>query len=567
MKSKITYLWLSLLCLVGALSSCSNTPSASRLVPDDATCVLYFDVKELASQADYDGNDDFSSLVEKSLKSGDVGAKTRDKIMEIVGNPGKAGIDLSEPMLFFHSPSFTNEMAFVGAMSDADDFEEFLNALSKEDTCEKVREYSDMKYTHFGRTVVVFDDDYFGFTEATWEQREKGEDMDDAARLVVDEFKSLTKQKKNIADNDQFVEMCGRDGFFKVFVSGYGVSEIKGFEREFAPVEEQLGLKFKDYAFIATLNSDKGELTMEAEVLACNDKAQEFLDGINANGGPIKGTYLGYVDNNAILAATSYMNGGMYLKSLEKSGLFDKLGDPAMTQLVKDLCSNIEGDVTVQWTGLNAQDVPTASMYVASKQDTGIKALGNMLRENGMAYEMESNKFSIPWSLLGGTPAPSYDDVYYDEFIPDDYAFDSVAVAEPDYMGEDVAPAAPAATPGEPGVLFGWKQGAAYVVVGENPTAFAKPKTPANTGDYEGRRSYVRFNPAALLKCAMFDSMRDSEDFRIAKTFIDFFDYAEGYVADDTPNKVTLRVVMKDKENSPLKTLFDEWARLVKKYV
>lgn len=571
MRNKITYLWLSVLCLVGALSSCTSTPSASKLVPDDATCVLYFDVKEFASQADFEGNDDVTSLFEKALKEGEVGASTRDKIMEIVNNPGKSGIDLSEPMLFFHSPSFTNEVAFVGAMSDDGDFEEFLNVLSKEDACEKVREYSDMKYTSFGRTVVVFDDDFFGITEATWKQRDKGEDMDDAARLVVDEFKSLMKQKKNIADNDQFVEMCGRDGFFKLFVSGYGLSEVEGFERELGPIEEQMGMKFKDYAFIATLGTDNGEILMEAELLACNDKAQEALDKINGQGGTIKGTYLGYVDSNAILTATTSLNGAQYLKSLEKSGILDKMGQPELVQLCKDLVGNFEGDVTLQWNGLNTQYVPTASMYIDAKKDTGVKALGDMLCQSGMAYAPENNKYTISWNLLFGSATPAYDEysAYDDEFIPDDYTFDSVAVAEepePDYMGEDyVEPSAPA-TATEPGVLFGWKQGAAYLVLGENPTAFAKPKQAANTKDYEGRRAYMRFNPGALMQCAAFDTMRDTEEFKLTKRIVDFFDYAECYTESDTPNRVTLRVVMKDKDNSPLKLLMNEVVKAIKQY-
>lgn len=575
-KIKQALLLLPLVALL--LSSCSGTPDTARLIPKDAVLVVGFNMKDFASQADMGDQEDATATLEKLLKSEDVSAKTREKLLEMWEDPSETGFDLSETMFFFAAESYANHFAIVGGVSDEDDLKDFLEVMAKEDACSKARKYSDLNYSIFGRNVLVFDDDFFVFTEITWQQREKGDDIDDAARLAVDEAKTLFTQKKekSMADNEQFAELCSRDGFMNLFFNGKGLEDNPRTERELAAFEKQTGFRIQDYDILATLATDKDEVVLEAELMGITEAAQQKLEELGKCTQTIQGSYLSYLDANAILTIAFGNDGKAQMDLLNKSGLLGEMCDPECQAIVGELLKNLNGDVAWQLTSLDADGQPEIALYAAADQPDGIRQLGELLVQNHVATMMEPNKYLVPLgSLTGMAGSSSYDDSYYDEYVMDSLAAEEFepdyygAEPEPDYYGSepdcdyDVAP--------QPGKdcngLLGWKQGAAYMVVGTNPMAFQKPAKAIDKAPFENRKFYARYNFAALLKSPPMKALEGSQDADIVVAFLKLFDYVEAYIDAENPNRVGLRIVMADKENSPAKTLFEAFFKELKKAI
>lgn len=585
MLRKLKQLLLLLPLVALLLSSCSGTPDTARLIPKDAVLVVGFNMKDFASQADMGDQEDATATLEKLLKSEDVSAKTREKLLEMWEDPSETGFDFSETMFFFASESYANHFAIVGGVSDEDDLKDFLEVMAKEDACSKARKYSDLNYSIFGRNVLVFDDDFFVFTEITWQQREKGDDIDDAARLAVDEAKTLFTQKKekSMADNEQFAELCSRDGFMNLFFNGKGLEDNPRTERELAAFEKQTGFRIQDYDILATLATDKGEVVLEAELMGTTEAAQQKLEELGKNTQTIQGSYLSYLDANAILTMAFGNNGKAQVDLLNKSGLLGEMCDSEYQAIVGELLKNLNGDVAWQLTSLEADGQPGLAFYAAADQPDGIRQLGELLVQNHVATMMEPNKYLVPLgSLTGMTSSSSYNDSYYDEYVMDslaaeefepdyygaepDYYADSMAYiygTEPDYYAPTAAPQSGKDCNG----LLGWKQGAAYMVVGTNPMAFQKPSKAIDKAPFENRKFYARFNVAALLKSPLVKASEGSQDAEIAVAFLKLFDYVEAYIDAENPNRVGLRIVMADKENSPAKTLIETFFKELKKAI
>lgn len=583
---------LLLLPLVAALlSSCSGTPDSARLIPKDAIVVMGFNMKDFADQADMGDQEEASATLEKLLKNDDVSAKTREKILELWEDPGMTGFDLSETMFFFVSESFTNNYAFVGGVSDEDDLKDFLDLLAKEDVCTKAHKYSDLYYSVFdGNSLLAFDDDFFVFTPITWEQRSKSDDIDDAARLAVDEVKTLFDQKKekSIADNDQFAELCSRDGFMTLFVNGPGLEDIPQAERELKQIEEKTGIRIQDYDILATLATDKGETVFEAELVGTTEAAQKKLEDLGKYSKTIQGNYLSYLDANAIFTMAFGNNGKDQLDLLNKSGLMGELCDAEYQGIAGELLKNLNGDVALQLTTVEADGQPEFALYAASDKSDGIQQFGEMLVQNNVASMMEPNKFLVPLSSLknmnGGS---SYNDSYYDEYVMDSLAAEEFQPdsnepelecygPDPDCdeyelnrYGPEPDCYADYATEPQSGkdcnCLFGWKQGAAYMVVGPNPTAFQKPGKVIDKAPFENRKFYARFNFAALVKSPLMRANEGSPDADITVAILKLFDYVEAYIDAENPYRLGLRVVMVDKENSPAKTLIEAFFKEMRK--
>ena len=265
-----------------------------------------------------------------------------------------------------------------------------------------------------------------------------------------------------------------------------------------------------------------------------------------------------------------------------------ELCDAEYQGIAGELLKNLNGDVALQLTTVEADGQPEFVLYAASDKSDGIQQFGEMLVQNNVASMMEPNKFLVPLSSLknmnGGS---SYNDSYYDEYVMDSLAAEEFQpdsnepelecygpdpdcdAYELDRYGPEPDCYADYATEPQSGkdcnCLFGWKQGAAYMVVGPNPTAFQKPGKVIDKAPFENRKFYARFNFAALVKSPLMRANEGSPDADITVAILKLFDYVEAYIDAENPYRLGLRVVMVDKENSPAKTLIEAFFKEMRK--
>ena len=148
---------------------------------------------------------------------------------------------------------------------------------------------------------------------------------------------------------------------------------------------------------------------------------------------------------------------------------------------------------------------------------------------------------------------------YYDTYDSD---MDTVAVGDSydDYM--DFSNPYREVTVGK--FVAEYKNKVTYFGVSEEPAPFKKAKNAVDSEGFAGKKFYARFNPKALLNMKSFKENEDKDYMKDAKNIINLFDYAE--LSTEGKGKASLRVVMNDKNVSPLEILAENLLELFEKY-
>lgn len=563
MKQKITYFLLCILCCAGTFTSCSDVPDAAALAPKDAAVVVVMDVKDFLEKSDLGHNEDLQSMMDKALDKEDVSSKATKKIKEYIEDPMSMGFDLSKALVFFAADKsvFENEAALLGCVDDEDNLKEFMNMIAYENDLDKVKESKyDLYYFRDGRSLLVFNDDYFLFTEISWDQySDNGYDAEEATPEALKAISKLFELEKDrsVAENEAFTELCSRDGFVKLFVSGAGLNEIENVQREFEPLEK-MDINLADYALLASLNAEDGEATLEAEVMGLNEKAQAKL-AEQMYLKPIKGTFLNYMDQNAILSAVVGFDGQKVWNVIEEIGKKQGKSFNEDTDMIKQLLNSMQGDMAYQFTNFKDEYNMEMTAYVSSDNADLVHTLQPLTG----AQSVGENKYCIP-SVFGSRYSTSYYEPY-DSVAVDYDEYDSYG--DYDSYSEYNAYSAETSDNSSSDLMFGWKDKANYFITGKNPVAFKKPSSPVDEENYKNRMVYVRFNPNALLKADCFEEMRGKEEFSMAKKFCEPIDCVELYVENEHPGKVTLRLVMTEKDTNPLKLIMEKSISILKKKI
>lgn len=563
MKQKITYFLLCILCCAGTFTSCSDVPDAAALAPKDAAVVVVMDVKDFLEKSDLGHNEDLQSMMDKALDKEDVSSKATKKIKEYIEDPMSMGFDLSKALVFFAADKsvFENEAALLGCVDDEDNLKEFMNMIAYENDLDKVKESKyDLYYFRDGRSLLVFNDDYFLFTEISWDQySDNGYDAEEATPEALKAISKLFELEKDrsVAENEAFTELCSRDGFVKLFVSGAGLNEIENVQREFEPLEK-MDINLADYALLASLNAEDGEATLEAEVMGLNEKAQAKL-AEQMYLKPVKGTFLNYMDQNAILSAVVGFDGHKVWNVIEEIGKKQGKSFNEDTDMVKQMLNSMQGDVAYQFTNFKDEYNMEMTAYVSSDNADLVHTLQPLTG----AQSVGENKYCIP-SVFGSRYSTSYYEPY-DSVAVDYDEYDSYG--DYDSYSEYNAYSAETSDNSSSDLMFGWKDKANYFITGKNPVAFKKPSSPVDEENYKNRMVYVRFNPNALLKADCFEEIRGEEEFAMAKKFCEPIDCVELYVENESPCKVTLRLVMTEKDTNPLKLIMEKSISILKKKI
>lgn len=508
MRTKIYIFGLCMMGMLALLSSCSKTPDSAKLLDEESFLVVRIDTRQLLEKSGLAEEGKAKSELKKFFKEG-MGEDAKF-ITDLIDEPENIGIDFADPLFFAMSGDRDLEVRLVGSVADAEKMTSFFKELVKKaDLDNRVKEVDGYHCLIFDeQSVLVYDRSNFMF--CFYDESLDNSDESD----VVDDVKTLFEGRTDnelLTDAD-FNEMCSRGGVAQLLVRGKGVAEMRS-SRELTK-ELPDGCELEDIAMMMELTVDKGEAVLTGEMLPGSDAWKEFFEKNTAIYGDIKAEFAQYLSKeNGVVMAN--IDGGKLYDLLSDAGIMQQLGRDDR-RAVRDLLTAINGDIAV---GLNdIKDLEegdlTISGYISTSSNKLVELFCQILMAEGASDVIEK------------TGADKYQ------------------LIERDYYG-DIATQ----------LLFGYDKGASYVVLGgKDASAFGKVKKAFQKSDIKGKGIYAFFNFGFLKNIV---GNMNGEDEVFVNYLISLFDYVEFYNEEGDGGKLLLRLVVKDKNKTPIEVMFE----------
>lgn len=379
MKQTKFYLGCVLLLAAMLLTSCSKSPKVARLMPNDAI-TMRIDVKQIFDKTKAGDNDKAKAQVAEALEGL---AKTEDgkKLMkEIAADPAKAGIDLRQPLWVSVDTKGKNPM-LLGELHSKDDFAKLLTTLSA-----APQEKDGISYVKQDDNVIAFDDEVFVITNTDLDTLIKRFKADDTANTM--------------AENDDFSKLVSCKGLAQMLIPlNVADEQLDASTKKMMPE----GAQFKDLSVLLDLNSEKGALTLTAEVIVKSDAWQKLYDNSDKVARKIDGDFAQYCSADG-LALFCNIDGKAYIDVLEKTGILNmkEVAATGKTDDLKKALGSIDGDIALsigKWEGF----IPNIALYAKTKDD----AVEKTLAANGIKNSSEmqiGTKDGASYIAVGGKP-------------------------------------------------------------------------------------------------------------------------------------------------------------------
>lgn len=511
MNKKIYSCLLATLSLVWLLASCSGTPKYANMIPDDAAVVVRINAKQIAEKSGAADNQELKDLTDRLLRDANMSRAMQDKVEAIMADPAEAGLDLRDPLFFFVSENFENEVGFIGAVLSRDKLTELLDALAKETGDDRSIERDGYTYAEVGGSAIVYNDDWFMMTDKKYDQDE---------RDIIDEVRKRFEadEESSIRGNEAFKELCKSEGDVQLLLSMKGLMEIKQVRRELQMLEKQLptGVRIEDYALLTDLNLGDGEASLTARSIALTDEARTFMEE-NAKGlRAVEGDGLKYVPSTTLLAAATNLDGKSVLDKMKEQGLLRNAA-PQTKKLVTDIFEALDGDLTFSFDSFNDAGSPVISAYAQVKNATFLRNLMKDYLDSGYVSENATDQYQVTLD---------YDTEGY----------------------------------------FGVKNGTFYFSTDSGVTALRDASPAIDAGDYKGKLFFMRLYPQNFLKVAAFRPMLDNTpEGKQIKKFINMVESVE--LVCEKPDEASLHLTLKEKDRNILQIICDEGTRSIKEYL
>ena len=449
--------------IIVAMSSCSKIPKCVSMLHDNPVAVMRIDVRQLADKGELSKE---KESLENSLS--DLSKEAQEKIKEVLDDPVNLGLDLRDPL--FLSVDENGSFRVVGTIYDADDFKDFLVAISK-DAGFEVKEKDGLQVVALDGAQLAFDNDCFLVS---------GADAD---------LRKVFEGVGTLADDNDFNEMCAREGDVQVLVYGEAFADALDVPQEAAD-------RLKNMSMLYDLVFNQGEIVQTWQALFKDDAARKRFENYTAMAGDIKGDYAQHFSKNGFVVFGN-IDGEKFYELLNKLGAlktvsqeFDiPVGD--LTNVLK----SIKGDCAFGINEMGRMGTGNGAFYLSMGSDKILQLIPDELR--GEMKQTGTNQYEV--DADGMMASLGYKDgAFYATF-----KVDSV-------MGSRAVP------------------------------PFVKAKNALAASDVKGKGTGLY----AFLNFRMFDGEP------MAKEILKEFDYAEAYYDKDI--KVTFRIVMKDKEKNSL---------------
>lgn len=498
---KLTFLTTMLAALL-MLASCSKK-EAAMLVPDDATIVFRLDIAKGAQKSGLMGNDsEAKKWIKKQVKSTGMEKEMRDKLLAIIDDPTKSGIDFRQPVYIYMAGDMERdpEVGFVATMASKSDMIQLLESLDAPDIEEAD---GGIRYCEVDRdAAIIFCDDWFFGG--------KVDDVDD----MIASLKERADGKGTLEGHKAFGQMCSKSGIAQMLFLFEGLEDLRDFKEMKEQMSEVLpdGVEMKDMAVISDFDMNPGEMTFTAETVALTKECEDYFQQSLAAMKDIDASQAKYISDRGL---SFFINVDLkkYLKQMGPLAALYGLDDETV-ELIEDIADNADGSFALDFFGLENGN-PLFTAYLGTKNSD---LLGMVLQQVGDVDEFEE---------VG-------DDQYV---VPTDYDYDWDS---DDFQRVPTAWAA-----------LGFKNGMTYLST-DRDNVFATPTKKFPTSEIKGKGAYLRFNADFFNELA---KQSEGSDQKVLKALADIFDSAEMYYG----GKMTgvFRIAMKDKKKMPLESIAD----------
>ena len=526
MKKISSYFGLLLL-VIGFVCSCTSSPEYGKMIPNDALFVMSMNVQEAAERSELGDATLLKEQIDKSLAHAKMPPATREQLKEIMENPQKTGFDFREPILFFSAASFPNKYGLVGSVSDQDDLEDFFQMLYKEGVCTSVLETDGLRYTQFKDMVLAFNEEFFFATGMVEGQTSVSEVLGGFQKLMA------LPAERSMQNNEVFGDMLERDGFMHMLYLGSGIDMLA---KELHLSEEEMQkmmpkeVQIEEIGCVIDVDLKKGEVSLVSEILPLSDQAEEWLDQKASEVyGNLEGTLTDYISQDALCFGYGNIQGAALFQQLKLYPDFLEAieAEPEKGKVFENILSDFQGDIAFSVeTAQTAAGVPEFSLFADTKEQSWLHWV-----ENGELNDVQKiDDRTYAWEM----PDPQY------------LAYDQTARGTTDIPTVGTA-------------VFGAKKGISYLLFGKSAKTFELVERPVQVNsEYTG---YFRLNAEQLLNLEFVKQQLGPIAFLPYKKVVGLFDYAEWYMEDG--RKSTFRIVMRNKEQSPVKTVYDEVEKIL----
>ena len=491
------------------LASCSKQQGAANLVPDDAVFVMRMDVLQGMEKSGLKGDkSEMKKWIEEQVKEAGLDKELTDKILQIVDDPTKSGIDFTEPVFIYASTDFGKKVdaGFVAAMASESDLTNLFKTLEEDVDFPGVEKKDGVNYLELGTdAAIIYCDDWFYGGPA--------KDVDEQIATL----KERAGGKGSLGGNKAFNAMCSKNGVAQMLFLGSGFENIKDREMKMMKLMMEKmfpeGVELKDMAGLLDFQLNKGETVLTSEYLMLSSKAQDYLDESLKALKPITKEQVKYISDRALSLFVN-MDVSKVLEQIDKMKDLYDLDDESMN-LVKKVFETLDGSLALDVYGIG-DNMPLLTAYVGTKDNTAL----SMVKQAGDddLKAVADDEYLVPTDF----------DYEWDE--------DDNFVRTPKAWG-----------------VLGYKDGLTYFS-SEAENAFQAPATEYPFGNVKGCGFFARFN-FSIFKDYLKNVEDDDEARQVLQAVDDIFDYAEAYAEKD--GKAIFRVVTKDKDKTIIETISD----------
>lgn len=518
-----------ILLAVALFCSCESKPKGAMLLPEDAQVVACIDVEKTVEASELGGDRQFKEKVRNSIKQMGLSRMMEKQITDIVEDPSTTGIDFKEP--FFYAVLDINRMlfAFTGSLNDSEKFESLLRTTMTEMSGDSALKTTvtdpNVKFAHIdGDAFILFDNDGFIICNKNYDEDEAG---------FVEYMAKQFSEEKNYSQTKGYDMLMDENGIAKMHIACGKILASQNMKMSLdrlpAETKKKIDL-FYESDVIMALNVSKGEASYVCTFDPGTDEAKKYYDKMSESAGEIKGTFLKYIDKDALMAAAMNFNGKKYIE-LQDEQLNNILGQISMQNAgeIKDLIKTINGDFTI---GINSKllgknKVPEMKIYGSTDNSMLVESIAetnsNDMVKNGDRWIIKLTESE--YTNVNG----SYD-----------------------WIEKEIGQA-----------TLGYKDNTSYFTISEKESdAFKASDNAIDKSDFKGNKFYMRLNFAPMLKMKEVEEMLGSmSEGEIVRDVIKEINYAEMTVENNY--KAEIRLVMNDKDHTPIAIALDIFKELL----
>ena len=241
-------------------SSCSNS-AQKNVIPKDATMVVSFDLKEIASKGEFSSSPYLAQL--KAFAAMDS-PETAQMVNDLIEDPAISGVDFSEPAYLFVCKDGC--IGFTWKMNSASDLKDFcIKAGAKDSEFSDHDGFSWLKDPEEDNEPIrfAFNDNVgivLGFPDMNYQSaKEQGSKMTSKLLALANQGES-----ESFLASDNYSKMNEVDGEVKMFVSGDIINAYLS-ENEKSMIASQVPFNLSRAASVAGLAFENGQIVLRVK--------------------------------------------------------------------------------------------------------------------------------------------------------------------------------------------------------------------------------------------------------------------------------------------------------------